>query len=190
MQDQQTRDRSEQAAAAALAAGNRIMPSSSRMLTGYLADTEQLLDVKQWDAAVREALELPTIAVALSDPGLAVTPQRLRAWCDAWIRPQDPDSNAHCADYQRVSTQVLGRASQEGSSSVPVLALKKLRLHRHARSVPRGFSTGKASSSAPEASDALETCRILVEAARRWYAHSACHDPVVQANLSRLAVLR
>jgi hypothetical protein len=30
----------------------------------------------------------------------------------------------------------------------------------------------------------------LIEAARRWYARSACHDPTVQANLARLAVLR
>jgi hypothetical protein len=25
---------------------------------------------------------------------------------------------------------------------------------------------------------------------RRWYAHFACRDPIVQANLARLAVLR
>jgi hypothetical protein len=31
---------------------------------------------------------------------------------------------------------------------------------------------------------------VLVDAARRWYARSACHDSTVQANLARLAVLR
>jgi hypothetical protein len=29
-----------------------------------------------------------------------------------------------------------------------------------------------------------------VGAARRWYARSGCHDPTVQSNLARLAVLR
>ena len=33
-------------------------------------------------------------------------------------------------------------------------------------------------------------CTALTEAARRWYARNACHDPTVQANLARLAVLR
>jgi hypothetical protein len=30
----------------------------------------------------------------------------------------------------------------------------------------------------------------LVNAARRWYARSGVHDPTVQDNLARLAVLR
>jgi hypothetical protein len=30
----------------------------------------------------------------------------------------------------------------------------------------------------------------LVEATRRWYARSGVHDPTVQENLARLAVLR
>jgi hypothetical protein len=36
----------------------------------------------------------------------------------------------------------------------------------------------------------LEIITALLEAARRWYARCAVHDPPVQANLARLAVLR
>jgi len=36
----------------------------------------------------------------------------------------------------------------------------------------------------------FDIATALIEAAKRWYARSACHDPIVQANLARLAVLR
>jgi hypothetical protein len=42
----------------------------------------------------------------------------------------------------------------------------------------------------PRENEAFDMCAALIEAARRWYARSACHDPTVQANLARLAVLR
>src|ERR1700681_3170070 len=63
-----------------------VSPSSSRMLAGYLTDIEQLLDEQHRDAALREAFDLPRIAVALTDPQLrcsgcdcAVTCARRRA---------------------------------------------------------------------------------------------------------------
>src|SRR5437762_685052 len=43
-------------------------PSSSRMLARYLTDIEQLLDEQHGEAALREAFDLPRIAVALTDP--------------------------------------------------------------------------------------------------------------------------
>jgi len=160
------------------------------MLTSYLADIEQLLDEQQWEAATREALDLPQIAVALSDLQLSITRERVKAWCNEWIRPEDPDRNALGADYERVSSNAVARVVQEEGASVPSLALKRLRLRRHARTPPRGFSFDRNVNLGPEANTAIDTCSILVEAARRWYAHSAVHDRSVQANLARLAVLR
>ena len=190
MQDQRTRESTARDGAAALGRKTRVAPSSSRMLTSYMSDIEQLLDEQQWEAALREALDLPQIAVALGDPQLSISGERLKAWCDEWIRPEDPDRNARGADYERVSATVIARGSRDDSAAVPSLALKRLRLRRLVRTPPRGFNAGRSGILAPEGANAVETCSILVEAARRWYAQNAVHDQTVQANLARLAVLR
>lgn len=188
MQDERT---GESTGASPGALGNiRVAPSSSRMVANYLADIEQLLDEQRWEAAMREALDVPRIAVALSDPQLTSCADRLKEWCDQWIHPAEPDRNASGADYERISATVLARSPRDETATVPSLALKRLRLRRHARTPPRGFSSGLKTNFAPEGNNAIETCTILVEAARRWYAHSAVHDRTVQANLARLAVLR
>jgi hypothetical protein len=189
MQDERTRARTG-AGLGALGNTLRVAPSSSRMFASYLADIEQLLDEQRWEAALREALDLPQIAVALSNPQLTSSADRVKEWCDQWIRPEDPDRNASGANYERVSAAVLARTSRDETATVPSFALKRLRLRRHARTPPRGFSPGRSGSFAPEGNNAIETCSILVEAARRWYAHRAVHDRTVQANLARLAVLR
>src|SRR5947199_152361 len=96
-------------------------------------------------------------------------------------------------DYERVGRSVSERAAQEGGAtpeSVPTRALKRLRLRRHVRTPPRGFSVSRSEKLAPQQAEAVDMCTALVEAARRWYARSACHDTVVQTNLTRLAVLR
>jgi hypothetical protein len=160
------------------------------MLTSYLYDVEQLLDEQRWEAALREALDIPQIAVALSDTQLRAPGEKVRSWCNEWIRPEDPDSNARGAEYERVSAATLARTADVDDSLVPSFALKRLRLRRHARTPPRGFAAGRSASLSPEGHNAVETCTILVEAARRWYAQTAVHDPTVQANLARLAVLR
>ena len=193
MQDHGTQQPEARAKAGALGAEPRISPSSSRMLTSYLADIEQLLDEQQWDAALREAFDLPQLAVALGDAQLSTSHERLKAWCDEWIRPEKPDRNARGSDYERVSKVVYERAVRKesgASDSVPSRALRRLRLRRLVRTPPRGFNSGRPRALAPEGTDAIEICTMLVEAARRWYAHSACHDATVQANLARLAVLR
>jgi hypothetical protein len=61
---------------------------------------------------------------------------------------------------------------------------------RLVRTPPRGFMTSRSETLTPEGTDASETCNIIVEATRRWYAQNAVHDKTVQANLARLAVLR
>jgi hypothetical protein len=190
MQDQRTGERPAHDGAAALGAKARVAPSSSRMLTGYMSYIEQLLDERQWESALREALDLPQIAVALGDPQLSISSERLKSWCDEWVRPQDPDRNARCADYERVSATVLARTLEEESAAVPSRALKRLRLMRYVRTPPRGFTPSRNDTLTPEGNSASETCNIIVEAARRWYAQNAVHDKTVQANLARLAVLR
>jgi hypothetical protein len=162
------------------------------MLANYMTDIEQHLDEQQWEAALREALDLPQIAVALSDPQLSSTAERVKAWCDEWIRPAEPDRNARCAEFQRVAATVLAHTPSSESGAIPSLALKRLRLRRLVRTPPRGFNTGRASSGVlvPAGTHAIETCGIIVEATRRWYAQSAVSDKTVQANLARLAVLR
>jgi hypothetical protein len=190
MHDERSREQTAATGAKTLSNNVRVAPSSSRMLTSYLSDIEQLLDEQRWQAALREALDLPQIAVALSDARWSASGERIKAWCDEWIRPVDPDRNARGADYERVCSSVLSRTVQGEGTNVPSLALKRLRLRRHARTPPRGFSFDRSGTLGPEANSAIDTCSILVEAVRRWYAHSAVHDPVVQANLARLAVLR
>lgn len=192
MQDQQTRDVTARDGAAAGVKTARVAPSSSRMLANYMTDIEQHLDEQQWEVALREALDLPQIAVALSDPHSSFTGALVKAWCDEWIRPAEPDRNARCAEFQRVAAAVLAHTPTDDLGVVPSLALKRLRLRRLVRTPPRGFSAGRSSSGVlvPEGTHAIETCGIIVEAARRWYAQSAVSDKTVQANLARLAVLR
>jgi hypothetical protein len=187
----QNQDGVQQETASSAAAHNspRVEPSSSRMLTAYLSDVEQMLDEQRWDVALREAFDLPHIAVALTDPGLRSSSDRCKAWCAEWIRP-DSDGTPAIA-HERICQMLSERGGQDTpSESVPSNALLRLRLRRHARNPPRGFNAERLTTEDPQASDAVELCTALVGGVRRWYAHSACHDPTAQSNLARLAVLR
>ncbi len=154
---------------------------------------EQLLDEQHRDAALREAFDLPRIAVALTDPQLRCSGEQVKTWCEQWIEPRGAERRAHPLDYERVGRNVSERVRQEGAAgpeSVPTRALRRLRLRRYLRTPSRGFSATHSENLAPEETEAVEMCTALVEAARRWYARSACHDTTVQTNLARLAVLR
>jgi hypothetical protein len=166
-------------------------PSSSRMFASYLTDIEQLLDGHRWDAALREAFDLPRIAVALADPHLRCSAEQVTTWCQEWIRPPGAGRDAQGLDYERLTRGVTERVAQlAGSEAVPMRALRRLQLRRHVRTPPRGFSDGRARNLPPQDAETVEMCTALLKAARRWYARSACHDPTVQGNLARLAVLR
>jgi hypothetical protein len=169
----------------------RTPPSSSRMLASYLSDIEQLLEEQRWDAALRDAADLPRIAVALSDPLLRSSHDEVSQWCERWISPVlaagpetrlTPDTTAD-AIRARVRDSAV-------TASVPTAALRRLQLRRHARTPPRGFVLGPDENLDPQAAEAEQTGRTLVEATRRWYARSGVHEPTVQSNLARLAVLR
>ena len=166
-------------------------PSNSRMLASYLSDIELLLEEKRWEQAMGEAFDLPQIAVALSDPQMEVSTERVQAWCEHWVA-QGEAAAPTAADRSRIIQLVCERADRAAlaDESVPALALRRLRLHRLQRTRHRGFNTGPLALSDPEAVDAAQISTALGHAARRWYAQSACHDAVVQANLTRLAVLR
>ncbi|HEY3786984.1 MAG TPA: hypothetical protein VGL55_17070 [Steroidobacteraceae bacterium] len=164
-------------------------PSSSRMLTTYLADVEQLLSEQHWEMALRDASDLPRIAVALTDPQMCVSSERCKAWCEEWIRPAGAEDDSGL-DPDRLSRVLSERAQPGGDEGVPSTALRRLRLRRHARTAPRGFNVEMPEMQDPQAADAVEICTALVDGVRRWYAHCACHDAVAQANLAKLAVLR
>jgi hypothetical protein len=173
----------------------RITPSSSRMLATYLADIETLLDQRRWDVALRDACDLPQIAVALADPGLRSSGERCREWCACWISPSEAYAGSDI-DYDSVRNKLVERTKSDlNVESIPSQPLRRLRLRRHARSTPHGFSggqiiTGQLKLNNQGAAETIAMCTAIVEGVRRWYAHFACHDATAQVNLARLAVLR
>ena len=162
------------------------------MLASYLADIELLLEEQRWEQALREAFDLPQIAAALSDARMHVSVDRVHAWCEQWVKASEDAPTGADPDAGRIIQLVCERADRASlaSESVPALALQRLRLHRLQRTRHRGFKAAPLPLLGPEAADAAQICTTLVNAARRWYAQSACHDAIVQANLARLAVLR
>jgi hypothetical protein len=169
---------------------SRVYPSSSRMLTNYLADVEQNLDEHRWEMALRDVVDLPRIAVALSNPELRSSREQCVAWCEQWVRPSTA-ANDSGLDHEHIC-RVLDEKSEDKatSSAIPSLALRRLRLRRHARNAPRGFNASHAGKENQDEADTFAICTAVVEGVRRWYAHYACHDATAQANLARLAVLR
>jgi hypothetical protein len=196
MQDERTEEAGRRTPAASNAPGSpgsqrsASAPSSSRMLAAYLGDIDQLLDTQRREPAVREALDLPRLAVALADPQLKSTPEAVRRWCEEWIRPPGADRDAHGLDYERLSRSIIERVTPASENGVPMRSLRRLQLRRHARTLPRGFRARRSADLPARENEAFDIATALIEAARRWYARTACHDPIVQANLARLAVLR
>src|SRR5260370_1872624 len=114
-----------------------VKPSSSRMLTNYLADVEQNLDERRWELALRDVADLPKIAVALTDPELRSSGERCKAWCEQWVRPSTAasDSGVDHESICRVLDEKSGHA--DTTPTVPSIELRRLRLRRHARNDPR-----------------------------------------------------
>jgi hypothetical protein len=161
------------------------------MLTTYLADVEQMLDEQSWDAAVRESIDLPSIAVALADPHLRSSSEGIHKWFADWVRPADSKAESAAVDHERISKTLLDRViSTEGKTGVPTQALRRFRLRRLARTPPGRFAPERARVPDSLGKDAADMCKVVVEAMSRWYAHAGCSDPVVQSNLGRLAILR
>jgi len=166
---------------------------SSKMFDTYLTDIEQLLHHQIWSAALTDALALPHIAVALSDARRRSSGERYKAWCATWIRPHSQgggDPAAEGARLFRMWCERAGRVEQEGALVVPVRALRQLRLRRLARPMSPGCHPSQPQTCDADATQAIEVCTLLVDAANRWYTRRAARDDIVQANLARLAVMR
>ena len=166
---------------------------SSKMFDTYLTDIEQLLHHQIWSAALTDALALPPIAVALSDARRRSSDERYKAWCASWIRPEaqtsgDPASEG--ARLFRMWCERAGRVEPEGALVVPVRALRQLRLRRLARPMSPGCHPSQPKTCDADATQAIDVCTRLIEAANRWYMRRAARDDIVQANLARLAVMR
>src|ERR1700710_1135484 len=78
-----------------------VQPSSSRMLTNYLADVEQNLDEHRWEMALRDVVDLPKIAVALTNPELRSSREQCVAWCEQWVRPSNA-TNDSGVDHEHI----------------------------------------------------------------------------------------
>ncbi len=167
-----------------------VPPSSSRMLTNYLADVEQNLDEHRWEMALRDVIDLPRIAVALSDPEMRSSAESCKAWCARWIRPAHTGSDPGVGPEHVCRVLEEKAAERHPAPGIPTLALRRLRLRRHARNAPRGFNASHSGKDTQNATETFAICTAVVEGVRRWYAHFACHDSTSQANLARLAVLR
>jgi hypothetical protein len=159
----------------AVSLGMKTAPSRSRMLAGYLAHIEHLLRAQWWEEARRQAADLPHIAVALTHPQFLCSAERVRVWCDCWL------GATQCATWNN------WLSGPHPGEHVPAAALKRLRRQRFAP------PSCRASATSPLPHPDTQTVRFsvsLVDATQLWYAQCACHDPTVQSNLARLAVLR
>ena len=167
-----------------------LAPSSSRMLASYVADLEFLLDEQNWEAALRDALELPLIAVALSDEAFRASLAALHDWCERWLPAADETQASAAEALPGLVSARLEQLHPHSAEVVPVAALRRLRLHRHVRTATAGTPAERTDPPDQGAAQSLGLCTALIEAARRWYSQRGCHDPIVQSNLARLAVLR
>ena len=166
---------------------------SSKMFDTYLMDIEQLLHHRMWGAALRDALALPHIAVALSDAGQRSSGDLFKAWCATWVRTAAGTTGQSDLDGERLFQMWCERAGcseQDAARSVPVPALRQLRLRRLARPMSPGCRPSQPKTSDADAVQAVDVCTLLVDAAQCWYTRRAARDDVVQANLARLAVMR
>jgi hypothetical protein len=180
---------------AATPAGRRaaFKTLSSKMFDTYLTDIEQLLQHQIWSAALTDALVLPHIAVALSDPRQGSSGEQYKAWCATWVRPDARTSAQSAGDGERLFRMWCERAGcpeQDAARAVPVRALRQLRLRRLARPMSPGCHPSHPKTGDADAVQAVEVCTLLIDAARRWYTRRAARDDIVQANLARLAVMR
>jgi hypothetical protein len=189
--DSHTQERAAPVKAPIVVSSTRVRPCSSKMLTTYLADIEQMLDEQTWDAALREATDLPSIAVALADPQLRSSSETIQRWFADWVRPNQTDGDSRGLDFERTSKALLSRVlTADAKEGVPAKALRRFRLRRLARTPPTRFAPERARLPDSVGKDAADMCKVVAEGVRRWYAHAGCSDPIVQANLGRLAVLR
>jgi hypothetical protein len=153
------------------------------MLDTYLSDVGHRLAVGQVAAAKGLALNLPHIAVALSDVNLQSSLEAYRAWCVRWVLPARSTSEyeSWCAEASPTTSDF--------ARGMPFAAIQALRLRRAVREVTSPPVPPLSQMNAEEFPHA-EICGLLLQATRAWYATHGRHDSIVQQNLARLGVLR
>ena len=158
-------------------------PPRSKMLDTYLSDVGRKLVAGQIPAAKQLAVNLPHIAIALSDANLQSSREAYLAWCTRWVTPPRP-----AAEYESWGKDASPAAS-DLVQGVPFNAIQALRLRRGVREVASPQIPPLSQMSAEELPEA-EICDVLLHAARAWYSTHGRHDSIVQQNLARLGVLR
>ena len=174
-------------------AGREFRSLSSKMFDTYLTDIEQLLHHQMWGAALNDALALPHIAIALGDRRQRSSGEQYKAWCATWTRADAAMASQAALDSERLFRMWCERAGcpqLQASQLVPVRELRQLRLRRLARPMSPGCHPTQPKTNDADALQAVEVCTLLGDAAQRWYTRRAARDDIVQANLTRLAVLR
>ena len=168
--------------------------SSSRMLENYLTDLEYLAQERLWTEALPLALALPHICISLSDPTLHSSREGFVAWCEQWLYPLFAESMTApptAEELFALSRERAGFSELEAPSGVPIAALKRLRLRRHARPAPpRHRSTLEEIPLETAEDPSHNLCMYIIHAVHYWYDDWAAFDSTVQTNLARLAVLR
>ncbi|MEJ0035383.1 MAG: hypothetical protein WDO68_04785 [Gammaproteobacteria bacterium] len=158
-------------------------PSRSKMLDTYLSDVGRKLAAGQVQLAKDLAINLPHLAVALSDADLQSSCDSYRAWCTRWVTSSRSDS-----EYDGWCTEASPTTS-DFVRGVPFNAIQALRLRRAVREVTSP-PVPPLSQMNPDEFPLAEICDVLLRATRAWYATQGRHDPIVQQNLARLGVLR
>lgn len=161
----------------------RRYPPRSKMLDTYLSDVGRKLAAGQVGQAKSLAINLPHIAIALSDVNLQSSSEAYRAWCTRWVTPARAVS-----EYDTWSTEA-SRAASDFVQGVPFAAIQALRLRRGVREMISPPVPPLSVMSAEEFPQA-EVCDVLLHATRAWYANQGRHDSIVQQNLARVGVLR
>jgi hypothetical protein len=161
----------------------RRYPSRSRMLDTYLSDVGRGLASDQVTRAKALAVNLPHIAVALSDVNLQSSCEAYRAWCARWVTParETSDYDAWCKEASPAASDFI--------QGVPFVAMQALRLRRAMREIASP-TVPPLSDMTPQELPEAEICDVLLHATRAWYATHGRHDSIVQQNLARLGVLR
>jgi hypothetical protein len=165
------------------------------MLENYLTDLEYLVTERMWNEVLPLALALPHICVSLADQELRSSREGFVAWCENWLYPLFPPSLSappSADELFALSRERAGFNELDASTGVPIDALKRLRLRRHARPAPprRRAALKETTAAATDEDPSHNICIYIMHAVHHWYDDWANLDPTVQTNLARLAVLR
>ena len=164
---------------------------ASKMWSVHLLDVEALAHGSRPDQALRIAVQIPHVCVALSDEHLRSSYQRYQTWCEQWLEPVRIDEELVSIPFEELYASYERVCGTEGLSTldVPVKALKDLQLKRLVRA-PASRTLAEPALLSDSEQRSRQTALFLSAAAWHWYTEFASVDTTVQSNLARLAVMR